>query len=218
MRGQLFNQLHPEWQKVLKFHEDLILRIEEVVRGQEIAPDFDKIFRSLSKPISYSKVVIFGQDPYPTPGNADGLAFSVSNPTVPASLKNIFKELQSDIGGNLRTNPDLSDWFEQGVLLINRVLTTKRGSSLSHIDLGWQSVTDSVAQELGRRGVVAILWGKPAQELAGYFEDHLVMSSPHPSPLSAYKGFFGSSPFSRANAILAMNDLEPIHWQEKSPR
>lgn len=159
-----------------------------------------------------SRVAIFGQDPYPTPGNADGLAFSSSNQALPVSLRNIFKELQSDIGGRLRDNSDLTDWFDQGVLLINRVMTIKSGSSMSHKSLGWQTISDSVAEVLGSRGVVPILWGKPAQELSRYFEDWTVIASPHPSPLSAYKGFFGSAPFSQCNRILERKGLAPINW------
>ena len=218
MRGQLFKQLHPDWQQLLKCHEEVIYRIEVEIFTQTISPEFHNIFRCLSRPVNVSRVVIFGQDPYPTPGNADGLAFSVSNHTVPASLRNIFQEMQSDLGGPLRSNSNLSDWFDQGVLLINRVLTTKSGASMSHKNIGWQEVTSSVARELGSRGVVPILWGKPAQQFSQYFDDASIITSSHPSPLSAYRGFFGSAPFSRCNAILKEKGFEPINWQEKSPR
>ena len=157
--------------------------------------------------------MIFGQDPYPTRGHAHGLAFSVdqSVTTLPPSLRNIFTELSSDCGVT-RNSGDLSDWFGQGVLLVNRVLTTHIGVSLAHSDFGWQDVTHAVAQELGKHDVVAILWGKSAGELAHYFRPEWRIESVHPSPLSAYRGFFGSKPFSRCNEILLVNQKTPIRW------
>ena len=179
----------------------------------DIAPDFDKVFRSLTRSIEATNVVIFGQDPYPTKGHAHGLAFSVDSSVspLPPSLRNIFTELSTDCGIS-RTSGDLSDWFDQGVLLINRVLTTQTGSSLAHADFGWQQITDVVAQELGKHDVVAILWGKNAGELAHHFAPELIIESVHPSPLSAYRGFFGSKPFSRCNEILKAHGKSPIAW------
>jgi uracil-DNA glycosylase len=157
--------------------------------------------------------VFFGQDPYPKIGHAHGLAFSVdaSVTPLPASLRNIFKELKSDVGID-RTKGDLSDWCEQGVMLINRVLTTDVGQSLAHAQLGWKDVTNSVARVLGNRGVLAVLWGNSALELRSYFAEDHVVSSVHPSPLSAHRGFFGSSPFSQVNAKLVAKGYKEIIW------
>jgi uracil-DNA glycosylase len=157
--------------------------------------------------------VIFGQDPYPSKGHAHGLAFSVDKSVepLPPSLRNIYAELATDCGIT-RTQGDLSDWFDQGVLLINRVLTTETGVSLAHSDFGWQQVTDAVAQELGKHDVVAILWGKSAGELSQNFRPGWCIESVHPSPLSAYRGFFGSKPFSRCNEISISNGKTPIVW------
>ena len=178
-----------------------------------MAPGFHNIFRSLSRSIESTHAVIFGQDPYPTRGHAHGLAFSVNQSvtTLPPSLRNIYTELSTDCGVT-RNSGDLSDWFDQGVVLVNRVLTTQTGTSLAHSDLGWQEVTNAVAQELGKHDVVAILWGKSAGELAQYFRPEWRIESVHPSPLSAYRGFFGSKPFSRCNEILVSHQIRPIHW------
>jgi uracil-DNA glycosylase len=178
-----------------------------------VAPGFHNIFRSLSRSIESTHAVIFGQDPYPTRGHAHGLAFSVNQSvtSLPPSLRNIYTELSTDCGVT-RNSGDLSDWSDQGVVLVNRVLTTQTGSSLAHEDLGWQEVTNAVAQELGKHDVVAILWGKSAGELAQYFRPEWRIESVHPSPLSAYRGFFGSKPFSRCNEILVSHEIRPIDW------
>lgn len=169
--------------------------------------------RALTAPVSQTRVVIFGQDPYPTQGHAHGLAFSVdaSVSPVPASLRNIFEELKNDCEV-VRTDGDLSNWFEQGVMLINRVLTTKIGESMAHKELGWQQITADVARVLGQRDVVAVLWGRSAQELQNFFRSEWSISSVHPSPLSAHRGFFGSKPFSRCNEILKKNSFPQIFW------
>lgn len=213
MPAQLFDQLHSDWQGVLQPHKCLIEQIETRLVGVDIAPEFSLIFRSLTTPIQSTNVVIFGQDPYPSKGHAHGLAFSVDQTVspLPPSLRNIFTELSSDCGV-IRKSPDLSDWFDQGVLLVNRVLSTKAGSSLAHSDFGWEEVTNAVAQELGKHDVVAILWGKSAGELARYFRPEWRIESVHPSPLSAYRGFLGSKPFSRCNEILLANNKSPIRW------
>ena len=181
--------------------------------GVDVAPKFPNIFRSLSRSIDSTRAVIFGQDPYPTKGHAHGLAFSVdqSVTALPPSLRNILTELSTDLGV-VRKSGDLSDWFDQGVLLVNRVLTTETGSSLAHSKCGWQEVTDAVAQELGQHDVVAILWGKSAGELSRYFRTEWCIESVHPSPLSAYRGFFGSKPFSRCNEILVAHEKNAIDW------
>jgi uracil-DNA glycosylase len=211
--AHLFDQLHPDWQVVLQPHKELIDQIEKKVVGVEIAPAFENVFRSLSRSIQSTRVVIFGQDPYPTKGYAHGLAFSVdrSISPLPASLRNIYSELSTDCGVT-KVSGDLSEWFDQGVMLVNRVLTTESGSSLAHTDLGWQVITDAVALELGRNDVVAILWGKNAGELSKYFRSTWRIQSVHPSPLSAYRGFFGSRPFSRCNAILVEHNKSEIRW------
>ena len=209
----LFDQLHPEWQKELAGHKDLIERIENFVRGREIAPSYELIFRALSQSIGSTRVVLFGQDPYPTKGDAHGLAFSVeaSVSPLPPSLRNIYKELHNDLAIS-RTNGDLSDWAEQGVMLINRILSTDVGLSMAHSKLGWQVVTETVAQTLGKKEVVAVLWGKTAIELKHHFRPDDVVSSVHPSPLSAHRGFFGSSPFSKVNAKLLAKGYKEIRW------
>ncbi len=209
----LFDQLHPEWQEELQEHKELIEEIDQFVQGCEITPSYDLIFRALNKPIDSTRVVIFGQDPYPKKGHAHGLAFSVdaSVSPLPASLRNVFKELQSDVGID-RTKGDLSDWCEQGVMLINRVLTTDVGQSLAHTHIGWEEITNSVALALGKRGVLAVLWGNSALELKKFFPDDHVIASVHPSPLSIYRGFFGSKPFSQVNEKLTNKGYPTISW------
>ena len=204
--------VHVSWQRLLEPLAPEIDRILGQIEGENTAPSRELIFRALELDLEKIKVVIFGQDPYPTPGNAMGMAFSIPPAIVrvPASLRNIFQELESDLGVEKPVSGDLAAWERSGVLLLNRVLTTRIGESAAHADLGWQRITDFIAQELGSRGVVAILWGKSAQELSQYFEYQI--SSAHPSPLSAYRGFFGSKPFSRANELLVAQGREPIDW------
>ncbi len=210
----LFDQLHPDWQSALEALRPQLAAIDRALEGQVIAPEYRYVMRALTTPIDSIRVAIIGQDPYPTPGYAHGLAFSVSGDIakLPASLKNIFKELESDCGVAIPANGDLSHWSWQGVLLLNRILTTRSGFSLSHADIGWQVITDEVARQLGQRSVIALLWGKSAQELAQYFPTELVIKSAHPSPLSAYRGFFGSKPFSRVNRILLSKGQQEIKW------
>jgi uracil-DNA glycosylase len=211
--AHLFDQLHPDWKEVLRPYSGSISKIERSLLGVDISPEFSNIFRSLTRSIDSTSVVIFGQDPYPTQGHAHGLAFSVDDSVtpLPPSLRNIFTELSDDCGIT-RNQGDLSDWFDQGVMLLNRVLTTQTGSSLAHSDFGWQEITDAVAQELGKHEIVAILWGKSAGELARYFSPERRIESVHPSPLSAYRGFFGSKPFSRCNDILIAQKRSPVRW------
>lgn len=213
MPAHLFEQLHGDWQKILEPFQESILRIEKQLSELDIAPEYSNIFRTLGSSLATTKVVIFGQDPYPTRGHANGLAFSVeaSVKPLPPSLRNIFTELESDCGIR-RSSGDLADWFNQGVLLLNRILTTQIGSSLFHAEIGWQEITNAVACELGQRDVVAILWGKNAAELAHYFRPEWLIQSVHPSPLSAYRGFFGSKPFSTCNQKLVQKDMVPIKW------
>jgi uracil-DNA glycosylase len=209
----LFDQLHPEWQSELERHRELIESIDRFILDREIAPSYDRVFRALSDCITSTKVVFFGQDPYPTKGHAHGFAFSVDRSVspLPASLRNIYKELRDDLGV-MRTDGDLSDWVDQGVMLINRVLTTEVGESMAHDNLGWQAVTETVAQIVGGRDVIAVLWGNSALQLKKYFPEKSVVASVHPSPLSAYRGFFGSKPFSQINAKLSSKGFSEINW------
>ena len=210
---QLFDQLHPQWQVELARHKNMIDTIDSYIVNTAVAPDYKLIFRALSRPIDSTRVVIFGQDPYPTKGVAHGLAFSVDSSVekFPPSLRNIYKELQADLGVT-RTNGDLSDWADQGVMLVNRILSTEVGKSMAHNTLGWQQITETVAQLLGDRDVIAVLWGSSALELKKYFKEGSVISSVHPSPLSAYRGFFGSQPFSKINTKLREKGLKEITW------
>jgi uracil-DNA glycosylase len=179
----------------------------------DFIPSQDSIFRCLELEPSEVKVVILGQDPYPNPSHAMGLAFSVNSSIkpLPASLNNIFKELDSDLGIK-RNNGDLSDWSSQGVLLLNRSLTVTPNLSDSHSDIGWHKFTEEVIRVVAARGAIGVLWGKQAQDLGKLFNQLDQFSSPHPSPLSAYRGFFGSKPFSKVNNRLLEKGLTPIKW------
>jgi uracil-DNA glycosylase len=205
------------WDEIPKDWQDLFDKKEidqiEISVGQDFQPSRDNVFRAFQLPINKIKVVIVGQDPYPNPAHAMGLAFSVPaiEEILPPSLKNIFKELETDLG-TTRINGDLSDWSEQGVLLLNRTLTIGENGSNSHRNLGWQSITERVIKELGAAGKIGILWGEDAKKLEPYFRKDRVLTSVHPSPLSAYRGFFGSKPFSKANAMLIEQGLASINW------
>ncbi|CAB4815304.1 unannotated protein [freshwater metagenome] len=199
------------WAKVLAPYESELKSIEKSLEGKITYPSYESAFRALTIPLEKVRVVIFGQDPYPTPGNATGFAFAVpTDVKIPASLRNIFKEYQEDLGRNQMPSSDLSQWSNQGVLLLNRALTYSPDGELSSDD--WIPITNAIAQELGERDVVAILWGNDARNLRHYFRGNWVIESAHPSPLSAYRGFFGSKPFSRTNEILEKNNLPPITW------
>jgi uracil-DNA glycosylase len=206
------SHVHSSWLPVLEPLREDINRILNQLNEATVAPAEDQIFRAFKQPQSNIRCVIIGQDPYPTAGHAHGLAFSTdaSVDPLPKSLKNILIELESDLGRSSSTTGDLSSWVDQGVMLLNRVLTTEVGNANAHINLGWQKITDAVAQELGSNDVVALLWGKQAQELSRYFSHRI--ESAHPSPLSSYRGFFGSKPFSRVNAILREQGREEINW------
>jgi uracil-DNA glycosylase len=208
------DQLHPSWRELLKDNLKLLDEIEEKVSQDNFLPDHNLVLRALSRDFFGSKVLILGQDPYPNPIYPVGFAFSVPSEikALPASLKNIFKELDSDLGLPAPRNGDLTPWSEQGVLLLNRTLTCRSGESNSHIDLGWREFTDICVKSLAESGVVAILWGNNAQECSKYFPESKVIASPHPSPLSAHRGFFGSKPFSRANDLLIASGKAPIDW------
>lgn len=158
------------------------------------------------------RVVILGQDPYPTPGHANGLAFSVTPDTpLPRSLANVFREMRDDLGHAPETG-DLGHWADQGVLLLNTSLSVPEGAAGGHRSLGWDRLTRQVIERLSDRPRAYVLWGRPAQSFAPGGDDNLVVASPHPSPLSARRGFFGSKPFSRVNAWLEDRGETPIHW------
>jgi len=192
----------------------------DVAAGAVVAPSPDRAFAALSlTPLERVRVVILGQDPYPTPGHANGLAFSyVGGPRLPKSLVNIYRELGDDLGRPVERDGDLSDWARDGVLLLNTALTVREGASQagSHLRLGWSAVTDAVIAHVSqaRPHVVFVLWGNPAQAKRMLIDErrHLVIASPHPSPLSAHRGFFGSKPFSRANAWLVSKGEKAIDW------
>ena len=169
-------------------------------------------------PLSKVKVVILGQDPYHEPGQAHGLSFSVKpGIAIPPSLVNIYQELHDDLGCRIPDNGCLTKWAQQGVLLLNSVLTVRAHQAFSHSSFGWQQFTDAAIRAVNEqdRPVAFILWGRSAQDKSAMLNNpkHLVLKSPHPSPLSAYRGFFGSRPFSKVNHFLEMNGEEPIDWQ-----
>lgn len=206
-----------------EFEQPYYLRLRQFLieeyRTRVIYPDKYDIFNALHyTPFGETKVVILGQDPYHGPGQAHGLSFSVKpgvNP--PPSLKNIFKELQADLGCYIPNNGHLVHWAQQGVLLLNTVLTVRAGMAHSHRGIGWETFTDKVITALNQREkpVVFILWGKPAQEKLQLITSpqHYIIQSPHPSPFSANRGFFGSRPFSKTNQFLKKNGNAEIDWQ-----
>jgi uracil-DNA glycosylase len=189
----------------------------EVDAGRTYLPSGDHILRAFGRPMARVKVLIIGQDPYPTPGHAVGLSFSVAPDVrpVPRSLANIFRELQTDLGLPLPSTGDLTPWADQGVLLLNRVLTVAPGAAGSHRGRGWESVTEQAIAALVRRGgpMAAILWGRDAQSLKPMLGNVPWVESAHPSPLSASRGFFGSRPFSRANTLLEGQGAAPVDWR-----
>jgi len=210
----LFEQMHPEWQLALSQCRTDLNAIDTRLKSSETTPPYELIMRAYRKPLSEIKVVIFGQDPYPTPGVAQGLAFSTSETAhkLPASLRNIYKELESDCGTQPRDSGDLTHWSEQGVFLLNRILTTQPGFSMAHVHVGWQSFTEATAAVLGSQNVIGVFWGNTVKDLQKYFDPELTISSAHPSPLSAYRGFFGSKPFSTANELLIKQGKSLITW------
>lgn len=221
MLPNIQSSVHPSW---LPVFEGLSVEIStvrgflegETVAGREWLPEPSHVLRAFTLPFDQVKVVILGQDPYPTPGHSVGLAFCVApQVTLPRSLVNIFSELQSDLGVPAPSSGDLTPWAEQGVLLLNSALTVRIGMSGSHRGQGWESITSTVIAALVNRpegAPVAILWGKDAQTYGKEFDQRYVLTSPHPSPLSAHRGFFGSRPFSRTNELLQQRGLTPIDW------
>lgn len=189
----------------------------ETAAGRRYLPQGSRVLRAFEQPLDAVRVLVVGQDPYPTPGHAVGLSFAVERDVrpIPRSLANIYRELESDLGIPPVAHGDLQAWSAQGVLLLNRVLTVSAGASDSHKGWGWEAVTEQAIRALAHRGgpLVAILWGAKAQSLAPLLGGIPVVSSPHPSPLSASRGFFGSRPFSRTNALLAEQGAAPIDWR-----
>lgn len=213
----------PGWEEVLAPVWDRIAGLGAFLRsesaaGRTFAPAGDRIFAALALPFDAVRVLVVGQDPYPTPGHAIGLAFAV-DPSVrplPPSLVNIHAEYSADLGLPAPSHGDLSAWVEQGVLLLNRCLTVRHGTPGSHRGRGWEQVTDAIVAGLIARDapLVALLWGRDAQRLGPRLRDGgaAVLESPHPSPLSAHRGFLGSRPFSGANAALAAAGATPVDW------
>ncbi|MFM6974490.1 MAG: uracil-DNA glycosylase [Agromyces sp.] len=213
--------MHPSWRRALEpVRAELELvsaRVqEERSAGVEVLPPAELELRAFEQPLDDVRVLILGQDPYPTPGHPVGLAFAVEPHVrpLPPSLRNILTELHEDLGDPVPANPDLSRWAQAGVLLLNRTLTVRAGTAGSHATIGWEPVTRAAVHALASRGgpLVAVLWGAHAQQLRGTLADTPAIVSPHPSPLSAYRGFFGSRPFSRANELLRAQGAEPIDW------
>ncbi len=188
----------------------------EVAAGRSYLPAGKNILRAFTQPFADVRVLIVGQDPYPTPGHAVGLSFSVEPDVrpVPRSLQNIYKELNSDLGLPTPSNGDLTPWSQHGVLLLNRCLTVAPRNPGAHRGKGWEAVTDQAIRALVARGtpMVAILWGRDAQSLGALLGGTPRIESAHPSPMSADRGFFGSKPFSRANAALVAQGTEPVDW------
>ena len=190
----------------------------EIAAGRRYLPSGANVLRAFQQPFEQVRVLIVGQDPYPTPGHAVGLSFSVSPETrpLPRSLSNIFREYSEDLGHPAPSTGDLTPWTEQGVLLLNRCLTVEPGSPASHRDKGWEAVTEQAIRALVERDaepLVAILWGRDARNLAPLLVDVPLIESAHPSPMSADRGFFGSRPFSRANDLLEEIGGDPVDWK-----
>jgi len=189
---------------------------EETAAGRGYLPAGASVLRAFTYPLADVRVLIVGQDPYPTPGHPIGLSFAVDRHVrpVPRSLQNIYRELHDDLGLAIPQHGDLTAWAEHGVMLLNRVLTVRPGASGSHRGKGWEAVTEQAIRALVARGgpLVAILWGRDAANLKPLLGSTPVIQSPHPSPLSASGGFFGSRPFSRANALLVEQGAQPVDW------
>ena len=211
--------LDPEWARALAPVAPDIAALGERLRADErgYLPAGAHVLRAFTRPLSAVRVLIVGQDPYPTPGHPIGLSFAVDAHVrpLPRSLGNIYRELESDLGIAPAPHGDLSAWSDQGVLLLNRVLTVAPGAPASHRGWGWERVTEHAIRALvaRERPLVAVLWGKDAATLRPLLGDAAIVASPHPSPLSANRGFFGSRPFSRVNELLVARGGEPIDWR-----
>ncbi len=220
-RDPFVEQVAPDWAAALEPAAGRIADLgrfltAESAAGRGYLPADESVFRAFRVPLADVRVLIVGQDPYPTPGHPVGLAFSVERDMrlLPRSLQNIQTELRDDVGVALPAHGDLSAWAERGVLLLNRVLTVRSGFAGSHRGIGWEAVTEMAIQALVARGgpLVAILWGRDAATLTPLLGDIPIVQSAHPSPLSARRGFFGSRPFSRTNALLVAQGASPVDW------
>ena len=217
--------LSGEWLEALQnefrqpYYKKLFQTVNEEYRTQRIFPPADDIFNAFHyTPLGQVKVVIFGQDPYHGENQAHGLCFSVKpGVDIPPSLVNIYKELQDDLGCRIPSHGYLTKWAKQGVLMMNTVLTVRAHQANSHRGIGWEAFTDAAIRVLNEqdRPIVFILWGRPAQMKKSMLTNpkHLILEAPHPSPLSSYRGFFGSKPFSKTNDFLVANGIEAIDWQ-----
>ena len=190
---------------------------EERASGQRVLPAGDRILAAFQRPLGDVRVLIVGQDPYPTPGHPIGLSFATAPDVrpIPRSLQNIYRELNDDLGIEPAPHGDLTAWADHGVMLLNRVLTVRAGAPASHRGKGWEAVTECAIRALVARGspLVSVLWGNDARQLAPMLGDVPRIESPHPSPLSASRGFYGSRPFSRANAALEAQGALPVDWR-----
>ena len=217
----------PDWAEALEPVAGTVAELGEFLRGEVAAgrgylPSGENVLRAFVEPLSSVRVLVVGQDPYPTPGHAVGLSFSVAPDVrpLPKSLQNIFREYQSDLGHPAPSTGDLTPWAEAGVLMLNRVLTVEPGAPGSHRNKGWETITTAAIGAVAnrttadgsRKPLVAILWGKDAEAVRPLLGPTPVIASAHPSPLSASRGFFGSRPFSRANALLAKQGAAPVDW------
>ena len=208
-------QIDKSWQPLFAEHKEELTKIQEIITSQRITPAQENVFRLYTYPVDHYRVVIVGQDPYPTPGYATGLAFSVSPEItrLPASLKNIFTEYVSDTGFSYPKSGDLSSWASNGVALLNSSLTLNLDDKTEHLKIGWQRITSATLNFLAEHGCVAILWGSHAQKVGSTFSESHKVESVHPSPLSSYRGFLGSKPFSRSNQLLVASGQLPIDWR-----
>lgn len=207
----------PDWAAALAPVEAQVEALEEFLAGEPAyLPAPERVWRAFERPLAQVRVLVVGQDPYPTPGHPVGLSFAVERDVrpLPRSLLNVYRELASDLGVTPPAHGDLTAWTEQGVMLLNRVLTVRPGESDSHKRRGWEQVTEQAIRALADRGgpLVAVLWGKQAQSLVPLLGDVPHVASVHPSPLSASRGFFGSRPFSTVNRLLAEQGADPVDW------
>jgi uracil-DNA glycosylase len=212
----------PDWARALASVDENIAAMgrflrEELAAGRPYLPHGDHVLRAFQRPLAEVRVLIVGQDPYPTPGHPVGLSFSVARDVrpIPRSLSNIYQELSTDLGLPPAAHGDLTAWADQGVMLLNRVLTVRPGEAASHRGRGWEAVTEQAIRALAARGgpTAAILWGRDAQSLKSMLGPIPWVESAHPSPLSASRGFFGSRPFSRVNRLLEEQGGKPVDWE-----
>lgn len=220
--GDLTARMDPGWRSALEPVAGRIAEMADFLAAEDASgrghlPAAEHVLRAFERPLDSVRVLIVGQDPYPTPGHAVGLSFSVAPSTrpIPRSLANIYREYRDDLGHPQPADGDLTQWSDAGVLLLNRVLSVRPGEAGSHRRCGWEDVTERAIRALAARDtpLVAILWGRDAQGLEPMLGESAIIASAHPSPLSASRGFFGSRPFSRANELLVQRGAEPVDWR-----